>query len=219
MNLWRTFALLFLLRCILAWWAHYCWVGLDVISSERPRLTTMPPPNLRQPLHSFSTVSLCLSHPSLSGIICIFPWMCLLNVLVVNSWVAWTPLRWFPLYPQYLQQRGALAGPLYWMNEWWPKLSCLPTARQLPFSRGLIMPANKKGPDSCCYTLRAWPLISVSVLSTCWFPASSLHGTFSSSHLHPDAFSHSSPPYSWEIIHLSKIHPFKAYHSMIIVNL
>lgn len=105
------------------------------------------------------------------------------------------------------------------LNEWWPKLPCLSTACQLPFSRGLIMSANKKGPDSCCYTLGAWPLISVSVLSTCCFPASSLHGTFSFSHLHPDTFSHSSPPYNWEIIHLSKIHPFKAYHSMIIVNL
>ena len=185
MSLWRTFALLFLLPWILAWGAHYCQVGLGATSSERPFLTTMPPPNLRQPLHSLSTVSLCSRHPSLSGIICIFPWMCLLNVLVVNSWVAWTPLRWFPLYPQHLKQRGILAGPHYWMNEWWPKLSCLSAAHQLPFSKGLIMSSNKKGPDSLCYTLRAWPLISVSVLPTRCFPASSWHGTFSFSHLYP----------------------------------
>ena len=51
------------------------------------------PQHLRHPLHLLSTVSLRLSHPSLSGIICNFPWMCLLNVLVGNSWMACTLLR------------------------------------------------------------------------------------------------------------------------------
>ena len=121
------------------------------------------PQHLRHPLHLLSTVSLCLSHPSLSGIICNFPWMCLLNVLVGNSWMAWTLLSWFPLYPQHSEQRGVLAGPLHWMNEG-PEL-CLSAARQLPFSKGPITSSNKKGSDSWCYTLRAWPLTSVCPLN------------------------------------------------------
>lgn len=165
MSLLRTFALLFLLPWILAWWAHYCQVSLDVTPSERPFLTTVPhPSHLRHPLHLLSTVSLCLSHPSLSGTICNFPWTCLLDVLVGNSWTDWTVLRWFPLHPQHLEQRGVLAGPPHWMNEG-PEL-CLSAARQLPFSRGPITSSNKKGPDSWCYTLRAWPLISVCPLNT-----------------------------------------------------